>query len=136
MHILYIDDDPDDREFFREAVREIDPSFTCYTANDGAEGLREMQEMIVMPDLIFVDMNMPVMNGKQFLSEIKSRMRFRCIPVVIYSTTIHPNDKKKFLAMGAQAVLVKPDSVKKVVHLIQSVIRENGVLSESVRSIQ
>src|SRR5690606_26078913 len=71
MTIFYIDDDDDDREFFIEAVRHINAEFLCYTAKDGRQALRELREMIVMPDFIFLDVNMPVMNGKQFLLEIK-----------------------------------------------------------------
>ena len=75
MTILYIDDDPDDREFFREAVHYMDPAIMCHTAEDGAKGLRDLDEMIIMPDFIFLDVNMPIMNGRQFLIEIKKRPR-------------------------------------------------------------
>lgn len=67
---MYIDDDAEDREFFKEAVKDIDPTLMCYMAQDGREGLNDLSEMIVMPDFIFVDVNMPIMNGRQFLIEI------------------------------------------------------------------
>src|SRR5688500_879847 len=123
MTILYIDDDSDDREFFREAVRYIDPAITCYTAKDGAQGLNELEEMIMMPDFIFLDVNMPIMNGKQFLMEIKQRPRLRSIPVVIYSTTNHPAERHDFLTLGAYKVLAKPSSLASISSLVKSVLR-------------
>ncbi len=122
MTILYIDDDAEDREFFTEAVCKIDADVLCYTAKDGAQALRELHEMIVMPDYIFLDVNMPVMNGKQFLQEIKKQPRLRCIPVVMYSTTTRPEERNEFLQAGAFRVLAKPSSIIKISELIKSVI--------------
>ena len=123
MTLLYIDDDPEDREFFSEAVRHIDPAITCHTAKDGAEGLKDLDDMIVMPDFIFLDVNMPVMNGKQFLIEIKQRPRLRSIPVVIYSTTNYPAERGDFLNLGAYKVLAKPSSLSMISDLISAVLR-------------
>ena len=123
MTILYIDDDSDDREFFREAVRYIDPAVTCHTAKDGIQGLEYLEEMIIMPDFIFLDVNMPIMNGKQFLIEIKQRARLRSIPVVIYSTTNHPVERHDFLTLGAYKVLAKPSSLSSISQLVRSVLR-------------
>lgn len=132
MTIFYIDDDADDREFFIEAVSQISTDLLCYTAKDGAHGLRELQEMIVMPDFIFVDVNMPVMNGKQFLLEIKKRPRFRSIPVVIYSTTTRPDEHAEYHEAGAFKVLAKPSSIKNISELIRSVICHEASMREAV----
>lgn len=122
MTIFYVDDDPEDREFFVEAARTIDDDLMCFTAKDGAQALKELQEMIVMPDYIFLDVNMPVMNGKQFLQEIKKQVRLRSIPVVIYSTTTRPDECAAFLAAGASKVIAKPSSIQQITGLIRSVI--------------
>ncbi|HEU5148645.1 MAG TPA: response regulator [Chryseosolibacter sp.] len=122
MTILYIDDDAEDREFFVEAAGKIDDDLICYTAQDGAQALRELNEMIVMPDYIFLDVNMPIMNGKQFLHEIKKKVRLRSIPVVIYSTTTRPEECAAFLAAGAYKVIAKPSSIAHITQLIRSVV--------------
>ena len=75
MHILYIDDDAEDREIFKEAITAIDPSYICNVANDGYQGLKALEEFVVMPDFIFVDVNMPRMTGRQFLLEIKKNSK-------------------------------------------------------------
>ena|SRR5687768_11829043 len=131
MTLLYIDDDAEDREFFKEAVRSIDPSIMCYTAKDGMDGLKELRELIVMPDYIFVDMNMPVMNGRQFLVEIKKQLRLRSIPIVIYSTTSHPVEGKDYLRLGAFKVLVKPCSMEKIAELVRSVISNESFVNKN-----
>lgn len=122
MTLLYIDDDPEDKEFFQEAVRQLDPDIQCYTAKDGLEGMTALEEMIVRPDYIFVDMNMPVMNGRQFLLEIKQRVGVRSIPVVVYTTTAHPGDLETFRNLGAYKVLVKPGSMQEITNMVNSVI--------------
>lgn len=127
MTLFYIDDDSEDREFFKEAITNIDPAIMFATAKDGAEGLRELEEMIVMPDFIFLDVNMPVMDGKQFLVEIKKRTRFRSIPVVIYSTTTHPTERGEFVKLGAHKVLAKPSSITLISGLIRSVITSEAL---------
>ena len=123
MTILYIDDDPDDREFFREAVHYMDPAIMCHTAEDGAKGLRDLDEMIIMPDFIFLDVNMPIMNGRQFLIEIKICPRLRSVPVVIYSTTNHPGERSDFMKLGAYKVVAKPSSLHSISELIKSVVK-------------
>lgn len=132
MTIMYIDDDAEDREFFKEAVKGIDPSLMCYMAQDGREGLNDLEEMIVMPDFIFVDVNMPIMNGRQFLIEIKKLPRLRSIPVLMYSTTSHSNEINEFLKLGAYKVLVKPNSLSKIEGLVRSVLNDQLTHSEKV----
>lgn len=53
-----------------------------------------------MPNLIFLDVNMPVMNGKQFLSVIKQIPRLKSIPIIMYSTTSHQEEMKEYFKMG------------------------------------
>lgn len=124
MTLMYIDDDAEDREFFREAVKNIDPQLMCYMAKDGAEGLADLKEMIVMPDFIFVDVNMPIMNGRQFLTEIKKLPRLRSIPVLMYSTTSHPDEIQEYLELGAYKVLVKPNTLTKIESLVRTIIQD------------
>jgi CheY-like chemotaxis protein len=123
MHILYIDDDAEDREIFKEAIEAIDPSYICNVANDGFQGLKALEEFVVMPDFIFVDVNMPRMNGKQFLSEIKQIPRLRSIPLIMYSTTNHQEEMQSYFNMGAHKVLVKANTFNGVCDIISSTIK-------------
>jgi CheY-like chemotaxis protein len=72
--ILLVDDDEDDRSLFKEAVNSLDKSIQCWTAHDGQHALQVlMYDLIVIPDVIFLDLNMPKMNGLEFLSTIKKK---------------------------------------------------------------
>jgi CheY-like chemotaxis protein len=129
MHILYIDDDLEDREIFKEAISEIAPSYVCNLANDGQQGIMALEDFVVMPDYIFVDVNMPVMNGKQFLERIKETPRLRSIPIIMYSTTNYEQERTEYFNLGARDVLIKPNTFKDICHLLKSVI-DNGAQVE------
>jgi CheY-like chemotaxis protein len=97
--ILLIDDDADDRALFGEALQEIDSELICYTAVSGPAALRQLVSGgIEMPHIIFLDLNMPKVNGWQCLSLLGEEERFKRIPVILYSTaspaeeTHHPEE--------------------------------------------
>lgn len=109
MNILLVDDDDDDYEIFCEGMSKYDPKSQCLRAKDGLEALRYLtKQAIVQPDYIFLDINMPKMDGSEFIIEIKKHRTIRDIPIVIYSTTSNPREVKKFLALGATKFIVKP----------------------------
>lgn len=130
MHILYIDDDSEDREIFQEAITQISPTSVCNVATDGVQGLKALEEFVVMPDFIFVDVNMPVMNGRQFLEKVKSAARLRSIPVIMYSTTSFAEERNEYYKMGARDVLVKPNTFPEICELLRNIIA-NGPRHEA-----
>jgi CheY-like chemotaxis protein len=123
MLILIVDDDSEDCELFREAIAEIDSSIQCYAAQDGRDALHQMNhELVVLPDYIFLDINMPVMNGRECLIEIKKNTRLRQIPVIMYSTTSDTTEIKGFYELGAHDFLIKPANFKMLVEALGSII--------------
>ena len=98
------------RELLTEALLHIDPSISCITANDGREALQMLQEIRVLPDSVFLDVNMPVMDGKECLIEIKKNPRLCEIPVIIYSTTTDLDEKATLHDLGAFEFLNKANS--------------------------
>jgi len=124
--LFIIDDDRDDQEFLMEALKEIDPSCDCYTAMNGQEGLKKLENnAIPFPSLIFLDLNMPRINGQKFLATLKREPRFSSIPVVIYTTSSHQKDIDEMKQLGAVNYLVKqPDNslLKENLSAILSVI--------------
>jgi CheY-like chemotaxis protein len=114
MIILAVDDDSEDFEFFSEAVREVDPTIVILKAANGIEALDVLENHLLMPDYIFLDINMPLMDGKACLQSIKQDERFREIPVVMYSTTSNQTEISQYKMMGAN-FLIKPDSHSRLV---------------------
>lgn len=94
--ILLIDDDPDDRDLFCEAIEEIALEIVCNTAPNGQKALANLNDKeIEKPDIIFLDVNMPVMNGWQCISLLQKEEAYKNIPVIMYSTSSHPEDNSK-----------------------------------------
>lgn len=118
MTILYIDDDNEDQEFFYEAIGLINPSYTCISASSGRDGLKILQSLT--PDHIFLDLNMPEMNGKEILLLIRSEKKFDCVPVVIFSTSIHQADITILKRNGANECMVKPVSFSILCNMLKS----------------
>jgi CheY-like chemotaxis protein len=92
--VLCVDDDPDDRELIRNAIFKVDPSYTVAHATNGKEALQYLTraEESALPCLVILDINMPVMDGKQTLVEIKSNDKWNQLPIVVFSTSAHPSD--------------------------------------------
>ncbi len=123
MLALIIDDDSDDREIFSEAIRTIDPAITCLEARDGEEGLNLLtRELTVLPDIVFLDINMPRMNGFQCLLEIKKHTRLKEIEVIIYSTTSSSLDIQTYRRLGA-GFLAKQSEYNKLVVLLKGILK-------------
>ncbi|HYG16930.1 MAG TPA: response regulator [Bacteroidia bacterium] len=120
--ILIVDDDHEDRELLEEAIHEIDSSIKCRTATDGREALALLQNMDDAPDMIFLDLNMPKINGKQCLNEIKKTERFNTVPVIIYTTSKLSEDIAETRNMGASCFITKPNTYRELRTSIVSLI--------------
>lgn len=104
-----VDDDIDDQELFIEAVNEVDKSIRCLSVSNCEEALHLLKNRkIDMPDMIFLDLNMPRLNGKQCLAELKKESHLANIPVIIYSTSCEKRDIEETARLGAAHFLTKP----------------------------
>ncbi|MBS1596473.1 MAG: response regulator [Bacteroidetes bacterium] len=109
--VLMVDDDADDRELFTAAVRDIAPNVEVSTCRNGLELMRELHdESIALPDVIFLDLNMPFKSGQECLEEIRGTARLKSLPVIIYSTSTNLEYVNQTYAQGADYYLAKPDS--------------------------
>jgi CheY-like chemotaxis protein len=123
MKLLYVDDDAEDREIFCEALSQIDSSILCVTASDGEEGLAKLALLLNQPDFIFLDLNMPRMNGKEMLVELKKSDRFRNIPVVIYSTSLLKHDVEVLNELGADLCMEKPSDMTLLQNKLRAILK-------------
>ncbi|HVU95419.1 MAG TPA: response regulator [Puia sp.] len=121
---LLIDDDTDDRELFCEALAAVDSVIVCDQATDGQEAFSRLQnKQLSEPSIIFLDVNMPVMDGWQFLSKLKSEEGLRHIPVIMYSTSSNVKDKRTAGEMGALCFITKPHAFRVLQRVLGVVAR-------------
>ena len=120
--VFLVDDDLDDQMLFRDAIIEIDPAIEVLTAVNGVQALQKLTgELVTKPDFIFIDLNMPLMNGIQCLKEIKRLPGFLHVPVVIYSTSSYEKDIQQTADNGAFHYIIKPFSFQELCNRIQKV---------------
>jgi CheY-like chemotaxis protein len=114
LNCFLIDDDPDDQEIFCMALGDMGKEINCIYASDGVDALKRLNDPSFTPDYIFIDMNMPRMNGSQCLQEIKKIGRLKDVPVYMYSTSADPEAVAATKQMGAAGFIVKPTSVSEL----------------------
>ena len=107
--ILLVEDDVDDQLIFSDAISGITAGFQCTTANNGLEAMLHLRTLKPVPSLIFIDLNMPFMNGFECLRQIKADSRFSHIPVIVFTTSDSPADKEITKELGASMFLSKTD---------------------------
>ena len=122
LNILLADDDDDDREFLSETISEIAPKSTVYSVSDGATLMDHMNSYdTTLPDIIFLDLNMPFKDGKECLSELKGSGKFQHIPVIIYSTSSYIKDIENAYNNGANLYVIKPNTCNELKKIIRKV---------------
>lgn len=130
--ILLTDDDKDDRDMFSEALAAIDPGIVYHWAEHGKDALHLLDSKAIdKPDIIFIDINMPVMDGWELLTKLKTDNSYRDVPVVMYTTSSEAKDRKIAMELGALSFVTKPDNFKSVKKLLQLVVQtmENNSLA-------
>jgi CheY-like chemotaxis protein len=109
-YILLADDDKDDRILLREALQELNSEIKLLTAEHGKACLDLLNELTVLPDMILLDINMPVKNGKETLAEIKKMETLATTPVIMYSTSANHKDIDECYHIGANLYIIKPSN--------------------------
>src|SRR5688572_29039372 len=107
--ILLIDDDEDDREFMLEVIGENFPHIVCTIAVNGQDALDQLKDY--RPDLIVLDLNMPLMDGRQFLRAVNKKPELANIPVIVVSTSSDNYTREETKSLGAKAFFTKPDKL-------------------------
>ena len=121
MIVFYADDDAEDCELFTEAIRQIDNEIKTIIARDGREALAYLENTRDLPDYIFLDINMPLVDGKKVLIEIKNNVKLKTIPVIMYSTTSDTNEIQQYYKLGAHDFLIKPNNFNTLCESLESI---------------
>jgi len=119
-YIMLADDDADDRMLFEEALREICSDSKLITTIDGIDLLNILNETVPpVPDVIFLDINMPRLNGMECLGKIRGDLKLKSIPVIVYSTSNNQENIDLAYIAGANYYARKPSSFGELKSVIQ-----------------
>ena len=108
-HILLADDDSDDCYFFKQALAELFVTAKCTNVFDGEQLMNFLRDAPELPDVLFLDLNMPRKNGLVCLTEIKVSEKLKKLPVVALSTSYHRSVADKLQERGAVCFFQKPN---------------------------
>lgn len=125
MVLLYVDDDSDDLELLSDCVTTIDPSIQCLLFQKSPDAMEYLRSTTVLPDFIFLDINMPLMNGKQCLQEIRKSQLLKQLPVIMYTTSNEEKEIKECYKLGASDFLIKPSNINDLIHGLSSIFENH-----------
>lgn len=114
--VVYADDDPDDLELVQDAFSQYSKNVEVVTFRDGASALSYLQKLTPLdprPCLVILDVNMPVLNGKDALQRLRQMEGFESIPVVLFTTSSQPQDKV-FAERNAAGFVTKPLDIRQM----------------------
>lgn len=121
-NILLIDEDLEDLEIFNSALEKVSNEINCVSLTNAKEALIKLNEKELDPDVIFLDLNMPVMGGREFLKKIKESENLKSIPVIIFSTSSNSGTIIETKELGAIDFITKPNRFDDLVTILKSSI--------------
>ncbi|WP_298396864.1 response regulator [Flavobacterium sp.] len=126
IRIILADDDEDDRLFFSDAFEELKINTKVQTYNDGVELMNYLNtEDAILPNVLFLDLNMPKKNGIECLHEIKADKKFENIAIAIYSTSSSEEHIEETFVNGANIYIKKPNDFNTLKKVLSDVVTLN-----------
>ena len=124
--ILLVDDDVDEHEFFALALQSVNENIQLRVAGDAILALEQLEgDTSFIPYYIFLDVNMPKMNGIQCVPELKKMAHLKNSKIVMYSTTLHNHVVEDVRKLGVDEFLIKPFKIAKLIEELKKIIQPN-----------
>jgi len=124
IHILLADDSPDEHFLFIHTIKGIDKNVSVTTVSNGEELIAKLENTTnSFPDLIFLDINMPLKNGKESLADIRQHERLKELIIIIYSTSDEKRDVEETYALGADLYVKKPQDFIELEDILGGVLK-------------
>jgi CheY-like chemotaxis protein len=127
-YILLADDDKDDRILLREALQELNADINLLTAEHGKACIEMINELTILPDMILLDINMPIKNGKETLMELKKIESLDLTPIIMYSTSANRKDIDECYSLGANLYIIKPNNFSGLTTVMNNLLSVNWEL--------
>jgi len=126
MNVFLADDDKDDRTFFSDAFEDLKIQTKVSLFNDGQQLMDYLlQPLSILPNILFLDLNMPIKSGIECLHEIKTIDRLKNIAIAIYSTSASDEDIEQTFISGANIYIKKPSDFKTLQKILSDVVSIN-----------
>ena len=123
IRVLLVDDDSEDQEIFIQQLAQYNPGIEVISAFNGKDALNMLSR--TNPNYIFLDINMPGLNGMEVLKKIKETKAVKDIPVVMYSTSDGFRHKPNAFALGVMQYFRKPHSEHGFLRMFKEVFNRN-----------
>lgn len=124
LKIFIVDDNEDFVLLLGQTISKIYPECQCLSAENGYSALRQLKFMLpTIPDIIFVDVKMPIMNGHEIVAELKKNDLLSHVPVIMYSAQVNPEDEELARNAGVTSFLTKPSTVEKINEMILTAVK-------------
>ena len=125
LHLILAEDDRDDSDLFVGIIKKISNNIVITVTENGKQLMSYLNdESADLPDLLFLDLNMPGMNGFECLKEIKTNSRLRHIPVVVFTTSDHFPDIKKAHYFGGDFYIQKPNNYDDLFEVFETQLKK------------
>jgi chemotaxis family two-component system response regulator Rcp1 len=126
VDVLLVEDNPGDVRLTREALKEARIAVNLSVANDGLEAMKMLRQEAPyanqpLPDLVLLDLNMPRMDGREVLRQIKTDENLKRIPVVILTTSAAEKDILQAYGLHANCYITKPVELDQFMEIIKSI---------------
>lgn len=126
IRCFLVDNDVEDQEIFILALREIDPLITCLVADGGRSAIDKFSlDPSFIPRFIFIDMNMPLMNGIDCLRELRKLEHLKEVPIYMYSTAEDQRLMSQVKILGATDFIIKPSSFRGLIDLLEKLLQRD-----------
>lgn len=126
LRVLLADDDDDDRLFFKDAIEVVKVKTIVTMVNDGVELMDYLNDPDTrLPNLLFLDLNMPRKGGMECLKEIRSNSKLKDLSIAIYSTSGLEKDIEETFIKGANIYIKKPNDFEELKVILEKVININ-----------
>ena len=123
LTILLVDDDHEEAELFTAALKSVDQTIQFVPAEDGVDLLDSIRKH--KPDIVFIDINMPFLNGIECLKAVRSDPEFKYLPIIMYSTSNNQKNIIDSFNNNANLYIVKPDSYRGIIIALEKVLKVN-----------
>lgn len=117
--LFIAEDDPDDLDIFTDAIREVNSDVFIQSFSDGDSLMKHIYSDIDIPDLIFLDINMPYVTGMECLRKIREDIRFIRTPVIMFTTSGTREDIMESFYAGATRYITKPNEFKTLINFFE-----------------